>query len=231
MTRPSRIALLVLSFVLAEGLLIAFVDRPLSNYMRDMDANHPHFIDIFRAYTDFAKSKWYLWPSGFGILFCAVFLRIRPLTAEQRARIAACGHDLLFLFACVGLSGILTDMIKPILGRTRPVEMLRDGAYGFDPFNFHAAWNSMPSGHATTAAALACSLILLYPQRRFVWLVLGVVLASSRVMVNAHYLSDVLAGVAVGILTTVLLDRLRARNGMFPFTKGFFPIDKGAAKP
>ena len=40
-----------------------------------------------------------------------------------------------------------------------------------------------------------------------------VAIAASRVMVNAHYLSDVFAGAAVGTLTALLLQKWFVRQG------------------
>jgi len=153
------------------------------------------------------------------------------LNQTTRQKIARWGHDLMFVFLCVGISGIVTDMIKPILGRARPVEWVRDAAYGFHPLTFQAAWNGMPSGHATTAASLALVLIVLFPRGRVVWILLALLLAGSRVMVNAHYLSDVFAGCAVGLLTTLLILRHRTIKGKFPLEKGIFPIDKRPENP
>jgi membrane-associated phospholipid phosphatase len=230
MTPQRRLILLALGFAALEALLILFIDRPLSDFMRALDSTHHALIDFFRAYTDYAKSKWYLWPSAFGILACALLLRT-PIAAMRRAAMRRAGHNLLFLFASIALSGIATDIIKPILGRARPVEILRDHLYGFRPFTFHAAMNGMPSGHATTAAALAATLVILYPRGRIFWLILGAALGLSRVMVNAHYLSDVVAGTLVGGLVTLVVARFRDAQGMFPFAQGIFPIDRGERAP
>jgi undecaprenyl-diphosphatase len=230
MTDTRRAALLVLAFVLLEAALIFFVDRPLSEFLRGVAAAHPAFINVFHAYTDFGKSKWYLWPSGIALIACAIALRLPKASASQRQRLGRAAHNLAFFFGSIALSGLITDAIKPILGRARPVELLRDSAYGFQPWTFHAAWNGMPSGHATTAAALAAALVALFPRYNIIWILLGIALAASRVMVNAHYLSDVLAGSAVGILTTLWLASRRDHQGMFPVINGIFPIDKPSTK-
>ena len=226
MTRRHAFALYLICFILLETILILFVDRPVSDFMRTLETTQPAFIDFFRAITDFGRSKWYLWPAGIGLLTCVFLLRICTLTTEQRQHIVRSSHNLIFFFASIALSGIITDIFKPILGRARPVEMLREHQYGFQPFTFHAVWNGMPSGHATTAAALALALTLLFPRGRILWIVIGAVLAASRIIVNAHYLSDVMAGIMVGCLTTLWISRLRTDQGMFPVMKGIFPIDK-----
>lgn len=224
MSRSLRYTLWALVFLGTEIALMTWVDRPVSDAMRTLDATHPGIINFFRAITDYAKSKWYLWPAAFGIATCFAVVKIYALNQAVRLQAARLGHHLAFLFASIALSGILTDTLKPIFGRARPVEMLRDGLYGFHPFTFHASMNGMPSGHATTAAALAAVLCTLLPRQKPIWLMIGMILAASRVMVNAHYLSDVLAGAAIGLGTTLFLARLR-HKGNFPLINGIFPID------
>ncbi len=74
---------------------------------------------------------------------------------------------------------------------------------------------SMPSGHTTTAFAVATSLYLALPsatRRRHLWL-FGVALLTgiSRIAVGAHWPADVAVGMVLGILSGVLGNRLLAR--------------------
>jgi len=201
-------ALGVFLFALLEYLLIRFVDRPLSEYLRTVDIRYPDVTDFFRAYTDLGLSKWYLWPTGIVAPICFAFSRWRQWPRKKREKLRAEGWALAFFFACVAISGLITDILKPMIGRARPVLLDRVGVYGFHPFAYHANYNSFPSGHATTAFALAFALIALWPRGRPLLIAFAIAIALSRVMVNAHYLSDVCAGAAVGWLTVVLLRKL-----------------------
>src|SRR5262249_35796904 len=91
------------------------------------------FTGFFQSWTDLGKSKWYLWPSGIGAIICSLLVRQKSLAQRVRKRAAQIGDFLLFLFLCVAVSGIVTDIIKPILGRARPVELQDHNAYGFSP--------------------------------------------------------------------------------------------------
>lgn len=226
MTKTQKLIAAVAAFVVIEILLIKFVDLPLSLTMRQVEARNPGFTDFFRTVTDIGKSEWYLWGSSFGILLGAVILRLRVLNERYGVIVAKTCHDLMFLFAGVAFSGILTNLLKQFFGRARPVEMLRHNNYGFYPLSFQHDLNSFPSGHSTTVMALATILAVLFPRHRLLWVVLAALLALSRVIVNAHYLADIVAGTAVGTLTTLSIARLRNDKGMFPKMSGFFPIDK-----
>ena len=59
---------------------------------------------------------------------------------------------------------------------------------------------SFPSGHSTTAFAVALSLGSFYPETMPILLLLATNVAVSRVIVGMHFLSDVLVGSGVGSL-------------------------------
>lgn len=227
---PTRyLYLTAVLFVTLEAFLIGFVDRPLSEYLRTVDQNHHALIDFFRSYTDLAKSKVYLLVSSIGILLCALALRIKSVTTTC-VRVKDAGEKFFFFFACIAVSGLATDIIKMLIGRARPVELQSLGLYGIHPLSLAASWHSFPSGHATTAFALATSLAILFPRARYGFIICAIALAASRVMVNAHFLSDILAGAVVGVLTTLALKKLFNLNGIIHLVGCIFPIDKHADK-
>jgi undecaprenyl-diphosphatase len=59
---------------------------------------------------------------------------------------------------------------------------------------------SFPSGHSTTAFAVALSVGSFYPEIMPVLLVLALNVAVSRVIVGMHFLSDVVVGSGIGSL-------------------------------
>ena len=68
---------------------------------------------------------------------------------------------------------------------------------------------SFPSGHATTIWACGVALAILFPRWRLLWYALAILVSMSRVIIGAHYLSDVLAGAYVAVMTVLVLARLR----------------------
>lgn len=112
-----------------------------------------------------------------------------------------------FLFLSIGLAALATDVLKAIVGRARPWIWFSDAAYGFHPFNLASTWQSFPSGHATTAMAAALAFATLAPGWRYRLLGFGFVVALSRVVVYAHYVSDVLAGALVASIVVSVVWR------------------------
>jgi membrane-associated phospholipid phosphatase len=110
----------------------------------------------------------------------------------------------LFLLLSIVIPGILCLILKITFGRYRP-SLLQEHLYGFSFFGLNAKLWSFPSGHAMTITGLMTALSLIY--RRF-WPIFCLILlavASSRVIVNAHYLSDVIFGMYLSFITVIYL--------------------------
>jgi membrane-associated phospholipid phosphatase len=91
------------------------------------------------------------------------------------------------------------------------------GAFFHWPCPFDSRYHSFPSGHAATAFALAAALSRAAPGRRRVWLAVAAGVGASRVVLNAHFLSDVVAGGLLGWWGGLLGQRLADR---FPLKVG-----------
>jgi membrane-associated phospholipid phosphatase len=103
------------------------------------------------------------------------------------------------------LAGAVTNSVRLLAGRARPNNYeVPPGWYGVEyqgqwllgKYKFH----SFPSGHTATAFAFFGVIGFAY-RRRWAWsfLLLASVIAWSRVYINAHFFSDVLVGVVIGL--------------------------------
>jgi len=63
------------------------------------------------------------------------------------------------------------------------------------------AMTSFPSGHSAGGMAVACAYASVYPERAVPAVAAAAALSASRVVVAAHYPSDVAAGTALGAAT------------------------------
>ena len=102
-----------------------------------------------------------------------------------------------FLALVVGGQFLVADLIKAVVGRARPHALRLTGFSG----------PSFPSGHATASAAVFAAFALLIGRGRShrtkVALAASsiggaVLIASTRVMLGVHWLTDVLAGLCLG---------------------------------
>jgi membrane-associated phospholipid phosphatase len=70
----------------------------------------------------------------------------------------------------------------------------------------HDGVHSFPSGHATTAFAMATALSVIYPKGRFLFFAIAILACAQRLFAGAHYLSDVIAGAILGyVLATITI--------------------------
>lgn len=104
----------------------------------------------------------------------------------------------LFSPVAVGVSAVIESVLKRVVARSRPTTAVLS----------HLTDRSFPSGHATFSMAMAVSAIVLVwagavsARRRraatAVLLVYAVAVCASRLILGVHYLTDVVAGAAIG---------------------------------
>ncbi len=152
---------------------------------------------FFSAITDVGQSQWYLVPSGVVVLLL-LFGDWRGFATRLRAAWFEIGVLAAYAFFAIGGAGVVTNIIKQIVGRGRPVLYPADGWLTFDAFQFDYANGSFPSGHSTTAGAAIVVGALVFPRLRVPIMLAGLLIGLSRVGVGAHYPSDVVAGLCVG---------------------------------
>jgi membrane-associated phospholipid phosphatase len=104
---------------------------------------------------------------------------------------------------------LLNPMIKNIVRRTRPFD---SGVSGIKNLKDVEGY-SFPSGHSSAAASVFVGTAVTYRDKRQKWLlalaiVLPLLVALSRNYLGAHYLSDVVAGLALGVGVVFLLNWL-----------------------
>ena len=103
------------------------------------------------------------------------------------------------------LVGAGYSLLKWTVGRQRPKIVM--APFDFHPFHHgviglvHAESGlSFPSGHAAMAFAAATCLAAVLPRWAVAFFAIAGAVAAERVLENAHYLSDVVAGAGIGVL-------------------------------
>lgn len=192
--------------VWAGLLLLAFaLDRPVAQWVQD---HHP--IEKTSRSVAAIKLMGNFW---FTIVVALV------LFAWNRHRL----HASLALLLSGALGGLLYSLIKWIAGRHRPVvaRIVRIDPLGFHPFPgglhglFYESGLGFPSGHACLAFASAVTLTLAIPRGWMLWILLASMVGAERIMENAHYLSDVVAGAGIGMFCGWTVWKTIARRQRF----------------
>ncbi len=202
-------AVLALS-VLACAFLI--IDPLVLGVVREFDTGTRNF---FRTLTYLGKSSWILVLSG-ALILLFTWLGAKQARRRNNAAYRYAQQLLLFLFSTVALSGLGVSLLKNVLGRARPKFFDELGPVEFQPFTFDYEFASFPSGHATTAGALAGVLAIVWPRARVPLFIAGAWIASTRFLIGAHYFSDSVAGCAIGVASAYFLRyRLARRDWLF----------------
>lgn len=201
--RPSpalkRFAWLTVAFVVAFFFAYAWIDIPLARGFEDIG---PATHAVFAFITRFGEGGVYLVPLGIA------FLWLLLKSAERWAWRTG------LVFAAIALPGLFADIIKPVFGRARPVLLFREKLYGFTWVGAHANSWSFPSGHSITVAALAVSLYAIYPPLWPAYALLALAVMASRIILDMHYLSDVIAGAYLGIAAACALVAMAKHRGI-----------------
>lgn len=199
MIKPWVIAL-YLAFVIA---LFFCVDKPVAEYLNTLDLqNNFALLKILTQLGSFAA-----WLVLFlaGALYCRYVRRNRVW--EERCW---------FMWSCMLLTSVICALLKTMLGRARPEAWFADHAWGFYGFQMKSGYWSFPSGHTSTIMTLAFGLSILFPKHVRSFILIGLLVAVSRVLLVQHYLSDVMIAAYLSLLEVGFLCWLARKKAWFP---------------
>jgi len=202
---PSSSAVLgAFILVLATAILL---DEPVAAAMRHL----PHWlVNLFAQVTVLGEGWVVMLPAALMSLW---FARVSLVASTRREAARAILHAdrALLVLAAVAVPSVATTVLKHVVGRLRPRYFESLGAFHFEPLSLAASRASFPSGHATTIAALAVAIALVEPRWRRVAVIVAAAVFASRLALEAHYVSDVLAGGLVGMAGAHIVERLFAK--------------------
>lgn len=156
-----------------------------------------------RIFTDFGKSTYVLWTLAGGLLI--VLLIMPRLNGVSRQVLIAFGTRIQYVFFAVLFAVLTGEVLKYIIGRSRPFVGGDANAFYYQHFAGNPAFESLPSGHATTAFALAFAVASVWRKATLIMFVFAVLICISRVILLAHHPSDVVAGALTGMIGAMLV--------------------------
>ncbi len=189
------LSLLAIVFILICHTMFDFAVTSYVSMNVDQQGGLHHFL---HAYANVGLG----WPYvvGFFLLFAVSRFKLKNDTLVLQS---------LYLFITVAISGLMCDILKLFFGRPRPQLYLHQHLEHFTFFGPHAGrmanYTSFPSGHATTIAAVAIAVALLWRRWRMPMLLLMLTVSAARVLLLRHFVSDVIAGMLLGGLSSFVL--------------------------
>jgi len=185
-----------------------FADKAIAVFIYQL--NNPLLLHSGQLITHFGVATYYIIFSLL-VFFITKFIWKKP----KIATIA------LFLLLAVVISGITCDIIKFIVSRARPIELFQHNLYGFYFFHFKYNMWSFPSGHATVIASLMMGLSLLWPKFWPGFMLIMLIVGLSRVVITAHFLSDVMMGWYLGTVMTIYIYRILQHKGLMLYDSAY----------
>ncbi|MDX6728549.1 MAG: hypothetical protein QOK49_3354 [Baekduia sp.] len=165
------------------------MDFSLLQHVNNFFAGHDAVEDPLVAYAN-ASELLFL-----GMLVVAFIVAAGNRRRDIRRAVVAAG-----LSAGLGLA--IAQVVSRLVDRPRPFV---SHPHAVHLFAQHAADAGFPSDHTTAAFAIGIALVLRFRTWGAVVLVLGTLLAITRVGMAIHYPTDVLGGAVVGALAAVIL--------------------------
>lgn len=148
---------------------------------------HNQFFDAFFSFFSLRGIAFFIWIA---LAIFLVFIEEKKypgISKKDRMFILSFSVSLLLTFVLVNY------LVKPIVHRPRPITLSNC------PKDF-----SFPSSHAAIAGAAACILSFFDKKRRFFYWIIALLISLSRIYLGCHYFIDVVAGVFIGYLISML---------------------------
>ena len=166
------------------------IDEHVTSFLR---SNQTSFLDTSASLTDMGGEKTIVIPA-----VLLTYGTARFVLKDERLQTATLNS-----IQSVIVTAIATEGIKIITGRARPFN--NEGPYAFRPFPAgEDRYKSLPSGHTSLAFALFTPYAETYS--RWIYLVPASV-AMGRVYQDKHWLSDVVMGGGIGLVSGILFTR------------------------
>ena len=148
-----------------------------------------HLISLLKPLKPFAKAVSTVINPLFILIVSAVLLAFKkPLFFSH--------------FFSLGIGFGIVRAIKCIVGRSRPDLLLSHDIYTCNFFTLDPHYQSFPSSHALAIMSLATTLSLVYPKYRFWFLGAAFLMSLSRVILQQHFITDVVFGCLIGYFLT-----------------------------
>ena len=211
MVAPAKSRRNLLLWLLAGAALVALVWPFDSRVDTMLDVTHqPYWHDVAWWCSKIGEG----WVVGAaGIIMAGIFF------FASRPRIAA---NIFFIALTSELTGLAALILRVLSGRTRPSNhdvppgfygIWHDGHWIIGKYQF----SSFPSGHAATAVGLAAAAWLIHRGWGAVAAVYALAVMWSRLALQCHHLSDVIASAVLAIPLALLLKKFLAPSVEFQF--------------
>ena len=225
MIKKIKIELIVLFLLLISIFFSNNLDLGFYLYFSDFDKslNLIFLKNFFVNITVLGDSFWYFFFCVLSILVIFMLEKTKLLFFTYFKEVK---NLFLYIITCLFITGFFTQLLKHIVGRARPNHTILDDSFNFDFFTFDSNFHSFPSGHTSTIfiIALVCSTIV--PKIKYFFLLFALIVSFSRIVVGAHFLTDIIGGVLVAFLCFKFINLFLYYKSIYLKPKPFVEINQ-----
>ena len=200
MIKKFKIELILLVVVFLNIFISYNIDVGLFNLFNDFDRSlqQTYFKKIFKQITVLGDSKWYFAISIIGLVL--YFLNKKFNLIKNINYLNYIKKISIFLFFSQLVTGAITQVLKHLVGRPRPNHTDFETGIGFNFLSLDSGFHSFPSGHSSTIFCAAIILSYFLPKIKYFLILVAGVVAFSRVVVGAHFLTDIVGGIVIAFI-------------------------------
>lgn len=154
-------------------------------FLEFLESIHSPMLDKFMIFITSLGNGGIIW------IILALIIFFQKNKRDKRE-----GLTLIFGLIIFSIIGLL--ILKPFIGRPRPYEV-----YDFNLLINKPMGSSFPSGHTGSSFATAWGIFHFNKKEGIFALILACLIGFSRMYLSVHYPTDVLAGIVVGILSSI----------------------------
>ncbi len=161
--------------------------------------------EFFSEITKLGSSAWYFFITIIGFVIFYINNKLQIIKTKSTKNLSNFFISSFFYILTVG---IITQIIKHVMGRPRPNHTDFEDVFNFKYFSMESNFHSFPSGHSSTIFIVCFILISILPKLKYFFYFLASVVAFSRVIVSAHFFTDIVAGAILALILFKILNKL-----------------------
>jgi len=188
--KKKKVIVIILLILLAALLFSFLIDKQLALGIQKL--RNPSIDNIIISLS-------FEWNDLSFLIFLVAVMLILFL---RKDKIKNLGKIILSALMTLGIAYILKFLIE----RTRPI----DSMHLSEPIVIIGS--SFPSAHAAVVFSLLPFIWKEYPRARYLWILYGIFIIFSRLWFAAHYLSDSIGGVIIGLSIGILVLNIGQKN-------------------
>ena len=226
MNRPLSSSLWLL---LAAAILVAAL-LPFDGVISQSAQALPGGVVTFNErITDFGTFAWMIYGSGSIVIIAYILHRVSRSDGFS-SKMKTGWRLALYFLVTIGSASAVVHLVKLVMGRPRPELFAEYGARSLSFFSGHDwVFESFPSGHSAAVGSFFGAFAMLVPRLRILFALGALTIGITRVIVGAHYPSDVAAGLLVGLWTALMTAFFFARqNWLFRLDEKGWPRPKSS---